>query len=27
LKPLKKGSTTVTLNHDGTLITFSVTVY
>ncbi len=27
LKPLKKGSTTVTLDHNGTLITFSVTVY
>jgi hypothetical protein len=27
LKPLKKGTTTVTLNHDGTTITFTVTVY
>jgi len=27
LKPLKKGTTTVTLNHDGTMIAFTITVY
>jgi len=27
LKPLKKGTTIVTLNHNGTLITFTVNVY
>jgi hypothetical protein len=27
LKPLKKGSTTVTFDHNGTTITFAVTVY